>query len=104
LREPDKSRPTFFSHDTVEAALMRKAGFDVWFATEEGSCEEGPPNQSDSLARDRRWCLGNLQHFWFLSDSLRWLHREFWSRPAVRLHPWWKQRLAEVTEKIGLAS
>ncbi|HEY5813720.1 MAG TPA: glucans biosynthesis glucosyltransferase MdoH [Terrimicrobiaceae bacterium] len=67
LPEPDTSRRHIFSHDTVEAALMRKAGFDVWFAfTEEGSYEEGPPNLSDSLARDRRWCLGNLQHFWFL--------------------------------------
>ncbi|HEY5778739.1 MAG TPA: glucans biosynthesis glucosyltransferase MdoH [Terrimicrobiaceae bacterium] len=67
LPDPDTSRRHIFSHDTVEAALMRKAGFDVWFAyTEDGSYEEGPPNLSDSLARDRRWCLGNLQHFWFL--------------------------------------
>lgn len=67
LPEPDAKRRHIFSHDTVEAALMRKAGFDVWFAyAEEGSYEEGPPNLSDSLARDRRWCLGNLQHFWFL--------------------------------------
>ncbi|MEI6339364.1 MAG: glucans biosynthesis glucosyltransferase MdoH [Verrucomicrobiota bacterium] len=67
LPDPDTRRRHIFSHDTVEAALMRKAGFDVWFAyTEEGSYEEGPPNLSDSLARDRRWCLGNLQHFWFL--------------------------------------
>lgn len=67
LPDPDTSRRHIFSHDTVEAALMRKAGFDVWFAyTEQGSYEEGPPNLSDSLARDRRWCMGNLQHFWFL--------------------------------------
>ena len=67
LPETDSSRRHIFSHDTVEAALMRKAGYDVWFAyTEEGSYEEGPPNLSDSLARDRRWCMGNLQHFWFL--------------------------------------
>jgi len=67
LPDPDSRRRHIFSHDTVEAALMRKAGFDVWFAyTEAGSYEEGPPNLSDSLGRDRRWCLGNLQHFWFL--------------------------------------
>jgi membrane glycosyltransferase len=67
LPDPDSRRRHIFSHDTVEAALMRKAGYDVWFAyDEEGSYEEGPPNLSDSLARDRRWCLGNLQHFWFL--------------------------------------
>jgi len=64
---PDPERRHIFSHDTVEAALLRRAGFDVWFAyAEEGSYEEGPPNLADSLGRDRRWCLGNLQHFWFL--------------------------------------
>lgn len=67
LPEPESHRRHIFSHDTVEAALMRKAGYDVWFAyAEEGSYEEGPPNLSSSLARDRRWSLGNLQHFWFL--------------------------------------
>lgn len=67
LPELDWHRRHIFSHDTVEAALMRKAGYQVWFAyTEEGSYEEGPPNLADSLARDRRWSLGNLQHFWFL--------------------------------------
>jgi membrane glycosyltransferase len=67
LPEPEWHRRHIFSHDTVEAALMRKAGYQVWFAyAEEGSYEEGPPNLSDSLARDRRWSLGNLQHFWFL--------------------------------------
>lgn len=67
LPEPESHRRHIFSHDTVEAALMRKAGYDVWFAyAEEGSYEEGPPNLGGSLARDRRWSLGNLQHFWFL--------------------------------------
>jgi len=67
LPDPDARKRHILSHDTVEAALMRKAGFDVWFAYEEdGSYEEGPPNLPDSLARDRRWCQGNLQHFWFL--------------------------------------
>lgn len=55
------------SHDTVEAALMRKAGFEVLCAYElEGSYEENPPNIIDALKRDQRWCQGNLQHFWFL--------------------------------------
>ena len=67
MPEPDTVRRHILSHDTVEAALMHKAFLDVWFAyAEEGGYEEGPPNLSDSLARDRRWCLGNLQHFWFL--------------------------------------
>ena len=55
------------SHDTVEASLMKQAGYQVWFAYLEGdSYEEGPPNLTESLKRDRRWCQGNLQHFWFL--------------------------------------
>jgi membrane glycosyltransferase len=67
LPVPDKSRRHVLSHDTVEAALMRRAGYEVWIAYEEpGSYEEGPPNLSDMLTRDRRWCAGNLQHFWFL--------------------------------------
>lgn len=55
------------SHDTVEASLMRKAGYEVLCAYElEGSYEENPPNIIDVLKRDQRWCQGNLQHFWFL--------------------------------------
>ncbi|TGL85270.1 glucans biosynthesis glucosyltransferase MdoH [Leptospira congkakensis] len=55
------------SHDTVEAALMRKAGYEVLCAYElDGSYEENPPNIIDVLKRDQRWCQGNLQHFWFL--------------------------------------
>jgi membrane glycosyltransferase len=67
LPVPDPRRRHVLSHDTVEAALMRRAGYEVWIAYEEaGSWEEGPPNLSDMLKRDRRWCAGNLQHFWFL--------------------------------------
>jgi membrane glycosyltransferase len=67
LPVPDPRRRHVLSHDTVEAALMRRAGYEVWIAYEEsGSYEEGPPNLSDMLTRDRRWCAGNLQHFWFL--------------------------------------
>jgi len=67
LPVPDARGRHVLSHDTVEAALMRRAGYEVWVAYEEGgSWEEGPPNLSDMLKRDRRWCAGNLQHFWFL--------------------------------------
>ncbi|MBF0330537.1 MAG: glucans biosynthesis glucosyltransferase MdoH [Candidatus Omnitrophica bacterium] len=51
------------SHDFVEAALMRRAGWGVWLAYElEGSYEELPPNLLEELERDRRWCQGNIQH------------------------------------------
>jgi membrane glycosyltransferase len=49
------------SHDFVEAALMRRAGWKVWMAYDlPGSYEEMPPNLLDELKRDRRWCRGNL--------------------------------------------
>jgi membrane glycosyltransferase len=67
------------SHDFVEAALMRKAGWAVWLAGDiEGSYEEGPPTLIDSAKRDRRWCQGNIQHAWLLTT------RGF--RPASRFH------------------
>ncbi len=51
------------SHDFVEAALMRRAGWGVWLAHElEDSYEELPPNLLEELARDKRWCQGNIQH------------------------------------------
>lgn len=51
------------SHDFVEAALMRRAGWSVWVAHDlSGSYEETPPTLLDELKRDRRWAQGNLQH------------------------------------------
>jgi membrane glycosyltransferase len=60
-------RPPFggeiMSHDFVEAALLRRAGWDLWLATDMGgSYEASPPTLVDFLKRDRRWCHGNLQH------------------------------------------
>jgi len=65
---PDlRGRPPFgghiLSHDFVEAALMRRAGYAVYMLpTVGGSYEESPPSLIDLAARDRRWCQGNLQH------------------------------------------
>jgi membrane glycosyltransferase len=67
------------SHDFVEAALMRDAGWEVWFAYDlDGSYEGLPPNLTEYVKRDRRWCQGNLQHIWFL------LARNI--RPISRIH------------------
>ncbi|MGD9888336.1 MAG: glucans biosynthesis glucosyltransferase MdoH [Halothiobacillaceae bacterium] len=51
------------SHDFVEAALMNRAGYQVWVSYDlPGSWEEYPPSLTDDLKRDRRWAQGNLQH------------------------------------------
>ena len=65
------------SHDFVEAAFMRRAGFKVWLLTDlEGSFEEVPSNAVDFAARDRRWAQGNLQHLGLLPmRGLHWLSR-----------------------------
>src|SRR5690606_9497666 len=65
------------SHDFVEAALMRRAGYGVWIAYDlPGSYEELPPNLLDELQRDQRWCQGNLMNFrLFLINGLHPVHR-----------------------------
>ncbi|HVU08230.1 MAG TPA: glucans biosynthesis glucosyltransferase MdoH [Verrucomicrobiae bacterium] len=51
------------SHDFVEAALMLRENWEVWFAYDlEGSYEEIPQNMIENAQRERRWCQGNLQH------------------------------------------
>jgi membrane glycosyltransferase len=65
------------SHDFVEAALMRRAGWGVWIAYDlDGSYEETPPNLLDEVKRDRRWCHGNLMNFrLFTARGIRPVHR-----------------------------
>ncbi len=51
------------SHDFVEAALLRRAGWGVRMLPRlGGSYEGGPPTLPEMDKRDRRWCQGNLQH------------------------------------------
>jgi membrane glycosyltransferase len=65
------------SHDFVEAAFMRRAGYEVWLLPDAGgSWEEVPSNLIDFAARDRRWAQGNLQHLAVIPlRGLRWLNR-----------------------------
>lgn len=65
------------SHDIVESAFMRRAGYKTWLVTDiAGSWEEVPSNVLDYAARDRRWAQGNLQHLGVLPmRGLHWLSR-----------------------------
>ena len=65
------------SHDFIEAAFMRRAGWAIYAApTLGGSYEEAPPSLIDFAARDRRWCQGNLQHLAILpARGLHWISR-----------------------------
>ncbi len=66
------------SHDFVEAALIRRAGYAVYMMpTLGGSYEESPPSLIDLSIRDRRWCQGNLQHSRVLfARGLHWASRQ----------------------------
>jgi membrane glycosyltransferase len=56
------------SHDQVEAALMRGAGWEVRVIPDEfESWEENPTSLPDFLKRDLRWCQGNLQYLGLLT-------------------------------------
>ena len=65
------------SHDFVEAALMRRAGFHVWLVADlVGSYEQQPPHLLAELQRDRRWCQGNLQNARLIAEpGLHAVHR-----------------------------
>jgi membrane glycosyltransferase len=69
------------SHDFVEAALLCRAGWEVRIADDlDGSWEELPATLPDYVARDRRWCQGNMQHVRIaLAEGLK---------PMSRLHMW----------------
>jgi membrane glycosyltransferase len=54
---------TILSHDFVEAALLRRAGWAVRILpASTGSFEQAPTDIIAHLKRDARWCLGNFQH------------------------------------------
>jgi membrane glycosyltransferase len=65
------------SHDFVEAALLRRAGWSVrMLPTLGGSWEDSPPSLLDGAARDRRWAQGNIQHLAVIwSQGFTWSNR-----------------------------
>jgi len=65
------------SHDFVEAALIRRAGWNVTMVPGlVGSYEESPPSLIDLAGRDRRWAQGNLQHTRIVGAAgFRWATR-----------------------------
>ena len=74
-----RKRDLILSHDFVEAALLRRAGWAVeMLPAAPGSYEEAPETLVDYVRRDARWCRGNLQHLRLLGT--RGLH------PVSRFH------------------
>lgn len=81
------------SHDFVEGALLRRAGWRGYLLTELGGSHEGlPGNVVDFGRRDRRWAQGSLQHlrlvglpglhfmsrFHFLTGAMGYLASVLW--------------------------
>jgi membrane glycosyltransferase len=73
------------SHDFVEAALMRRAGYHVWLASDlVGSYEQQPPDLLAELQRDRRWCQGNLQNSRLIAEpGIHPVHRAMFGTGAM---------------------
>jgi len=68
---------TILSHDFVEAALMRRAGWKVRLDHDlRESFEGSPPTLLDMAVRERRWAQGNLQHSRLIfSRGFTWISR-----------------------------
>ncbi|MBD9527857.1 glucans biosynthesis glucosyltransferase MdoH [Paracoccus sp. PAR01] len=68
---------TILSHDFVEAALLRRAGWKVRLDHDlRESFEGSPPTLLDMAVRERRWAQGNLQHSRLLfSRGFAWISR-----------------------------
>lgn len=78
-----RGKPPFggpiLSHDFIEAAHMRRAGWAVVLCPDSrGSFEDAPETIAAHLRRDRRWAQGNLQHLRLIAGA--GLH------PVSRLH------------------
>jgi membrane glycosyltransferase len=73
------------SHDFVEAALMRRAGWQTWLVPDlPGSWEQQPPHLLAELQRDRRWCQGNLQNARLIAEpGIHGVHRAMFFTGAM---------------------
>jgi membrane glycosyltransferase len=73
------------SHDFVEAALMGRAGWELWLAFDvTGSYEETSSSLLEEMTRDRRWCQGNLQHLRLVfTRGLHGAHRALFLNGAL---------------------
>jgi len=79
LPGPSPRGGVILSHDFVEAALLRRAGWGVRMMPEAAeSFEDTPETLPGHIRRDRRWCQGNMQHLRLL--TMPGLH------PASRFH------------------
>ncbi len=91
------------SHDFLEAAMMRRAGYHTWLLPHiEGSYEQQPSNLMEELQRDRRWCQGNLMNFRTITEpGFQPVHRAmlFTAAMSYASAPLW---LAFVLLSVGL--
>ena len=99
------------SHDFVEAALLRRAGWEIRLAPGlSGSYEECPPTLPGMAVRDRRWCQGNIQHLGVVgARGLHWMSRFHMLQGAMGylMSPLWLlflgvSTLLAVQDKLGL--
>ena len=70
LSEEGEEERHILSHDQIEAAMMRSAGYHVRVLPREDlGWEENPTTLLEFMRRDLRWCQGNMQYWRFLSMS-----------------------------------